>query len=272
MAFGISLNANTFFSQGVYINSNVGYGFKMSSQNINYFDFSNSNRINNILTYEQINVSLGKGLNFGGAFGYMFNRNFGTELGISYLKGGKSISKDTFDGQTDYGSLSSKMFRIIPSLILTYDCKKLNPYVKLGMIIGSGSILYEHNSNWSGNISSSKTILTGGLAFGLNSATGIIFKPGNKMSIFGEINMVNLSYSPSKAEIIELIFNNIDFLPDTGISGKQIEFVDKYTADASFYRRDLPRKELTQKFPFGSISFCLGMRLDFIKERNRVPN
>ena len=103
LIFVISLTTNNLFAQGAYVNANFGYGFMMSSQNINYFSFYNFSAGNNSATLEQINVSLGKGVNAGATFGYMFNNHVGAELGISYLFGAKSKAMDTYpSGTTDY--------------------------------------------------------------------------------------------------------------------------------------------------------------------------
>ena len=199
MVFVISLFANNLFAQGAYVNINAGYGLSMSSQNLN--NFYNSTDGLTSRTDEQINLSLGKGLNIGGALGYMFNKNIGAELGISYLLGGDSEAKHIdMDGTTDY-TLSSKMLRINPSLVIAAGFEKINPYAKFGFVIGSGSIMYEYIDNDGTDIEIWKEKFNGGLAFGLNAGVGALYNLGEKMSFFGELNMVNLSYAPTKKEV-----------------------------------------------------------------------
>ncbi|NQT78402.1 MAG: hypothetical protein HQ565_11855, partial [Bacteroidetes bacterium] len=70
IVFVITLFANGLFAQGAYIGFTTGYGFSTSSANLE--DFQNYTSGTNSTTYEQVNVSLGKGLSFGGTFGYMF--------------------------------------------------------------------------------------------------------------------------------------------------------------------------------------------------------
>ncbi len=69
IVFAFTLIINNLFAQGVYVNINVGYGLKMSSQNLENFDFYNKTTGANSYTKEQIFVSLGKGLNFGATLG-----------------------------------------------------------------------------------------------------------------------------------------------------------------------------------------------------------
>jgi hypothetical protein len=269
MVFAISLFANNLFAQRAYININAGYGVSMSSQNIDYFDFYNLTVGKNSYTVEQVNVSLGKGLNFGGTFGYMFNENIGAELGISYLLGSKSKAKDEYvyddntGGTTDY-TLSSKMLRFIPSFVISSGFEGINPYAKLGLVIGTGSIFFDYDDNDDGDKTIMKMKLNGGIALGLNAAIGAIFNINDNISLFGELNMVNLSYAPNKGETTELTYNGTDILPDLTTREKETEYVDSYTYNYDSPPPDSePRQELKQKFPFGSFGINFGVRIEF---------
>jgi hypothetical protein len=223
---------------------------------------------NNSYTYEQVNVSLGKGVNLEGAFGYMFNKNIGAELGISFLLGGKSKAKDTFLSPlasitTDY-SLSSKMLRINPSLVIASRFENFNPYAKFGLIIGSGSIMFEINENDDGDISVEKMKLNGGIALGLSSGIGAMFNLSDNMSFFSELNMVNLSYAPTKGEVTEATYNGVDELRNWTTNRKEIEFVDSYTYNISNPpATSQPSQALKLKLPFGSIGVNIGFRINF---------
>lgn len=264
MVFVISLFANNLFAQGAYLNVNAGYGLQMSSQNLYYFDFNNYTSGNNSTTHEQVNVSLGKGLNFGGAFGYMFNPNLGAEVGVSYLIGGKSNAVDMWSsgGRTEY-TLSSKMLRINPSLVISSGLEKFNPYAKIGLLVGAGSIMYEMNDMDNGDVTMMKLKLNGGLALGLTSGIGAMLNISDKMSFFGELNMVNLSYAPTKGEIKEYTYNGKNELPQLTTNDREIEFVDSYTYISGNPTPDSqPSKELKQKMPFGSVGINLGVRIN----------
>ncbi len=262
--FGIIVFSTTLTAQGAYININAGYGFNMSSQNLDLFEFYNSSSTDNSSTEEQVYVSLGKGLNFGGTFGYMFNKNIGAELSVSYLLGGESKAKDTYTGGTTEYTLSAKMLRFNPSLVVASGLEKINPYAKFGLIIGSGSVLYGINDKDGGDVSVLKFELNGGLALGLNAAIGIAFNLNEKMSFFSELNMVNLSYAPEKGQVTEATFNGTDMLPELTTSEKEIEFVDSYTINYNNPPADSqPTKELKPKLPFGSIGINIGVKIGF---------
>ncbi len=266
MVFVISLFANNLFAQGAYVNINAGYGLSMSSQNLN--NFYNSTDVLNSRTDEQVNLSLGSGVNIGGALGYMFNKNIGAELGLSYLLGGKSKAQDLYDGDTPLGiptvgttdyTLSSNMLRINPTLVIASGFEKINPYAKFGFVIGSGSIMSEYIDNDGTDIEIRKEKLNGGLAFGLNAGVGALYSLSEKMSFFGELNMVNLSYAPTNGELTEATDNGANELSGMTIRQRETVFVSSYNRDAP--RPDSqPRQELKQKFPFGSFGVNIGLR------------
>lgn len=264
IVFVITLITNNLFAQGVYININAGYGFNISSQTLDYyFDLYNHTRDTDSDNYENVYVSLGKGLNFGGTFGYMLNKNIGAELGISYLLGAESKAKQEYSGIKRNHILSSNMLRIIPSLVIASGFNDINPYAKFGLIIGTGSLMYEYDDDDNGDKTIIKTKLNGGLALGLNAGIGAIFYLNDNMSLFGEINMVNLSYAPTKGKITEATLNGTDILSNMKTREKEIEYVDSYNHSFIDPPPDSqPRKELKHKLPFGSLGFNFGLRIN----------
>lgn len=262
--FTCILFVNNLFGQETYMKINAGYSVNMSSQNLEYFDFYNYTSGSNSNTNEQVFVSLGKGLNFDGTIGYMFNENIGAELRLSYLIGGKSTAKDDYDdGTTDY-TISSNMLRANPSFVLSTGLKAINPYAKFGLIIGTGSVNYEFEDNEDGDIYKANIKMDGGLAVGLNAAIGVNYTFNDNMSLFGEINMINMSYAPDKGVYTEATYNGADELPDMTTREKEIDFVDSYTYNQNDPPPESePRKELKQKLPFGSLGLNLGLRIGF---------
>ncbi|MCF8299065.1 MAG: porin family protein [Saprospiraceae bacterium] len=258
--FVIILFANNLSAQGAYFNINAGYGFSMSSQSL----YSNSISSNNSKTHEIVNVSLGRGFNAGAAFGYMFNPNIGAELGVSYLFGGESTSRDVNTNHvTDY-TISSRMLRIIPSIVIASGFEGINPYAKFGLVIGSGSIMDEYHDNHEGNITVINSKLSGGTALGLSSAIGVLFNLNERMSLFGELNMVNLSYGPTHGEVITATYNGADVLPNMKTKDRETEYVDSYTTISGSSTPDSePDRALRQMLPFGSFGFNFGLRIGF---------
>jgi opacity protein-like surface antigen len=266
LSFVLIIGLNAFASaQGLYANLNFGYGFALSSQNIP--DFYNYTRkastVGYSRTYEQVNVSLGKGLNLGGTIGYMFNKNVGIDLGLSYLLGGQTKATDLYeDGSSSEYLISAKMFRINPSIVVASGLDKINPYAKMGLVIGSGSVTNEVSDF---GTYTSKYIMKsdGGIALGLSSAIGVMIGINDNLSFFTEMNMVNLSYAPTKGEIIEYTVDGVNLLSTLTVSEKEVEFVDSYTEiDGSATSESLPSKALKQKLPFGSFGLNFGIRVN----------
>jgi hypothetical protein len=269
LVFVISLFSNTLFAQGVYVKINAGYGINMSSsvgQNYTNVTTSSSPYIYTS-TMEVVNFSLGKGLNFGGAFGYMFNKNIGAELGISYLLGGTT----KFTNESSFGTshsiseqtLHSNMLRFIPSLVIASGFEGINPYAKFGLLLGTGSLFIDNDQNEDGKIMIGKWKYNGGVALGLNSAIGAMFTINDNISIFSEIDMVNLSYSPTKGEMTEASLNGVDQLPTMTTSAKEKEFVDSYTYGSDIPMPDSePYKQLKFKMPYGSVGINFGLKIN----------
>ena len=142
MVLAASLLSGRTFSQGLYAKINAGYGLNMSTQSVNYFNFTNFTIDTALSNKEQVNTSLGRGITCEGAVGYMFNNNIGAELGVSYLMGAKTLTKQTLYGSVRNNSLSANMLRINPSIVIACGFEKINPYAKLGLIVGFGKIMW----------------------------------------------------------------------------------------------------------------------------------
>lgn len=253
--------AGNMHAQGVYMNLNAGYGMKSSAMNMDYFNFYNYTSSTNSSTTEYIGVSLGKGLNVGGAFGYMFNDNVGAELGLNYLLGGKSKATDEYkDGKTEY-ALSSNMLRINPSFMVATTTGKVNPYAKFGVVIGLGSVKYRVEDNDDGRLTNITSKYSGGIATGLSGAFGANFWMSDMLSIFAELSMINMSYAPSKGELTEIEVDGKDILSTLNTKQKEIEFVKERTQTSTPTPDSQPRVELKQKMPFGSFGLNFGVRI-----------
>ena len=247
------------YAQKSYFSFGAGYGFKAGSQTMP--NFYNANFGNNSATYEQINLSLGRGLNAGAAFGFFFNDNVGLDFGVNFLLGSKTTATDNYVGGKTEHSFSATMFRFNPSVVLRANNDKFNPYAKFGVIVGKGNFMQEINDNDNGDVMLIKIKYTGGMALGLSSALGADYKLNDKVSLFGEINAVNMSYAPSYGKAVEASYNGVDALPDMTTSDKEFEFLNSYTETTATPPDSQPTKALKQKYPFGSVRLNLGLRI-----------
>ena len=276
-------------AQSFYVTTNVGYAIGMTKisgfvNNTTYSSIYDPNTGNNttLRSFEDVPLSLGNGFNFGISGGYSFNQYLGVELGLNYLIGGETKLTYTFETawlnpdntirteqQLSTQKLSSNMFRILPSIVITPGFEKLNPYLKMGVVIGFGNTLVESESNVTTNDTlvilrhiREDTRFFGGLAFGFQGTIGVDYGINENIKIFTEANYLGYSYAPSKAEVIRYELNGTDNLPNLSESEKKHEFLDSYTDDGTT-NRDEPSKSTKIGLPYGSMSFNLGIKLLF---------
>lgn len=208
--------------KGFYFKINAGYNFAVTNSQHGvgetpfaaspypFYDGTVSGGSD--VNWKTIDVNLGKGLNFGGTVGYMFNKQFGAEVAVDYLMGSKTEAKILGSGGSLNQTLSSRMIQIKPAFILSGGYSKINPYAKLGAIIGSGKITQGFELLVS-DITEAEVEAKGGLAFGFHAGIGLNFGLTPKLSLFGELNMNNLSYAPEEGKLTKYDVNGVSQLP-----------------------------------------------------------
>ncbi len=264
-----SLQLTAQLKKGAYVGVNVGYNAGAGAANLE--GFVNSSNTTTIDETENIKFSFGKGINAGLSFGYMFNENIGAELGVQYLIGGKTKSTQTytfgggFGSSTSNGDLSAKMVQIKPSIVLATTIKNTTPYAKFGMVIGSGKITANQTTVSTPTFTRAATTeLKGGMAIGFTAALGLNFSVSKNLSVSGEINMVNMQYSPKKGTLTKYSENGVDKLSTKTVSEKEFEFVKKYSYNPSSPSPSTsPSKQAASTTPFGSIGITVGMKYNF---------
>jgi len=261
------LNFSAAIAQGAYFTLGTGYNLPASTQTLDAMSFSNETITDNTTTYKQNYVSLGKGLSAGGAFGYMFNENIGAELGISYLMGSTWECVTAYSSSTSGGTakftdqVSSKMTRINPQIVMSMEANKITPYVKVGLLLGMGSMSVTSNSEYIDGKIEQTLLLNGGIAAGFTTIIGASYALNDKISLFGDLNLVNMSYSPTKGTITKYTEDGVDLLPSFDPIDKEIQFVDSYVEDDNIQPSITePAKALKIKFPFSSAGIHIGLK------------
>jgi len=285
----VALLSSGLFAQGFYISANTGYAFNMNPQQ-GWFSDSHRETIHNYFTgdysstttYKEIKFGLGKGLNFGGSVGYMFNDYLGLDLGFSYLLGAETKVKDSYHSQDiyqdhteDYYSVSnnklySRMFTITPSILITPNFQKINPYLKMGVVLGVGSIYWEAVSERSSTGQVTPTSSTseyaskfnGGVAIGVNASVGVEYNISDKLSIFGELNLTGMTYNPKKMENTKSTVDGVDQLPNMTTRDKETDFVKKHTETNQPVNEDEPKQQSLLSFPFSSAGVNFGVKFN----------
>jgi outer membrane protein W len=245
------------FAQNFYVKLNGGYNLGSA-----YARGSNQTQNGTVTSYESAPISLGKGASFGALVGYMFNDYWGAEFGVNYLMGSTFTITQKQDMSSYTVNISSKMLSFVPTIVFTPGFEKINPYAKLGLIIGTGSFESKSVLNSSFNNQNETTLSNGGLAYGLVGTFGTTYTINDHVSLFGEISLINLSNSPTKSEITESKINGVDNLPNMSTRDKITEFSDSYTDDNSNNPNN-PTKKIAISVPFSSVGLNLGIKYNF---------
>jgi hypothetical protein len=276
------------FARKPYLYVGGGYGLPMNPQSLANLGMLNYTVNQDYLEVEQINLSLGTGMNFEGAAGYMFNENIGAELAFSYLLSDKSVAHQvswgTVTGQgyyveyTRYNdvNLLSKMLRFSPSLVFSSGTGAIRPFAKLGLMVGVGQILIDEHLLIDARVMGSgqpvysyktpgvfKWKINGDTAVGINAGMGSVFRLNERLALVGEIKMVNMSYSPRNNILYEAVYDDEDILSSIPKYEKEIEFVNSYREQLDQEpNQTKPQQMLKQGIPFGSIGMNLAIRID----------
>ncbi|MEO8515146.1 MAG: outer membrane beta-barrel protein [Flavobacterium sp.] len=230
-------SAATIGSKGFYFKTNAGYNFAITNSQHGVgetpfapspYPFYDGTVIGggSDINWKTIDVNLGKGLNFGATVGYMFNNQLGAEIAVDYLMGSKTESKITGSGGSLNQTLSSRMIQIKPALVISAGYSKINPYAKFGAIIGSGKITQEFDL-FVGDLTEVEAEAKGGIAFGFHAGVGLNFELTSKLSLFGELNMNNLSYAPEEGKLTKYNLNGVDQLYTLDRSMREFEYTDE---------------------------------------------
>jgi opacity protein-like surface antigen len=264
---------NKAFSQGAYLKLGAGYQIS-SNPSFGMSTVSNTNSGFTTTTYTTENIGLGKGIHFGGGFGYFFNSNIGAEIGINYLLGGKNefteertnLNMSNFFSKSN-SEIYTRMLFVNPSIVLKIPFSTVSPYARLGLVMGFGHYLSERNiSTTSGNNTTTeytKNKTSGGMAWGANAAFGVDYPLSNQFGLFGEVCINTINYKPKKTETIEARLNGNDILNTFSTSEKIIEYEDKYTEVESNNpaNPNEPSKFGRINLPLSNLSFQVGIRI-----------
>lgn len=271
-------NITILCSQKLYTDIDVGFGLGISKQD--FEDFYDYNYCDEEYSYNQRSISLGQGFNMGVSFGNMFSENIGVEVGIvsffsdclPYTDQQTEICKEEDDTiicscfhniREDYFYVH--LFGYTASFILETEFKGVDIYAKFGLIAVHGVIKHHIESSFFDEHKVWE--YTGGLSLGIDASLGVnVMLLPDKLSVFGELNTVNVSYAPTKGELIKLDIEGKNRLHDITRHEKEIEFVDHYSYDEDYIPPDSePRKELKKYYPFSTFGLKLGFKYTLIK-------
>ena len=113
------------------------------------------------------------------------------------------------------------------------------------------------------NIYSKTLVLDGGMPIGFRASIGTLYKLNEKLSLFGEINLVSLEYAPNKGSITDSTKNGTSNLSTLTVKDKEIEFVDNFVDTSAPSNPNVSSKYPIIAFSFSSIGLNLGLQYQF---------
>ena len=262
--FVLLANAQSNNSFYVRVNTGYAYGTGTSSydQSKNSFHLINID-VTNISTPK---LNLGDGFKAGLTVGYEVDKHIAVELGADYLWSNTIHTNRTYQSSYYKNDLKSNMLQLKPTLVLKAGFEKINPYTKIGMLIGTGKITKEENSKYRLNLTdtygNSTLELTGGIPIGFTASIGSTYKINDKIMLFGELNLQRLTYAPQKGKYTKYVVNGVDKLPTMTISEKEFEFVNTISEDEPIVNSQ-PSKMWNMPFSYNSIGINIGMQYHF---------
>lgn len=252
-------------AQKIYIRAGLGVAVSTAANVVYDYTYTSG-------TPDQITTKkggIGTGLPFVLAAGYKINENFGFELGIDYFYGFPYKSK--FDYQTNSSEYKwrGQMLSLVPAFVMTFPLDKIHPYARLGLKLGvMNSVVTEVHKINSGEVKfagkniESKSKDYGGIAIGVQAALGTDYALNDKISIFGEIQVDGISYSPKHGKYTEYIENGVDIMGNRTVKENKWDYLKEI--DTNKHIPDDQPDEVTRvNYIFGNVGLVVGVKFNF---------
>jgi hypothetical protein len=269
MVLAVFLTAGALNAQSNYLRFGVGGGVGLKQYMGNLWsDQTVTNTADNVVVKS---FGLGSGFNVNLAFGHMLSDNIGIELGVNEFIG---LTKKTHYSENnnygDYSSdtkLSGMMLQLVPAILITPGLEKINPYARLGMIVGILSSVtekYDANGNYGGELKATHTTtdkikLSGGVAIGFTAAGGVDYNLGEKLGLYAELVFNGITYAPKKGKYKEWTEDGVDVLGSKTTKEKEWTFEKKYDIDENIPDGS-PDKQPKMSLNFSNVLLNIGIK------------
>lgn len=242
---------NTDLGSNFYTRIGGGYSFESGKTEFNNADPNGLTGImqstdvtinadGSAVNVKSLNGTVGAGIKANFTVGYMFNPYVGAELGVSYFHGDKILIGRLSGPQVmSEENTYLRGVDVAPGIFITPNFSKVNPYARIGAIIPvAGKLNIETmarqlDGGGAGTdlVVKAKSEVTSQFSVGYFGALGITYPLTDKISIFGEVEIKNLSIKSKSAKIVEY--------STTAETGGQSQLIpDQQLADLSVYERE----------------------------------
>lgn len=248
------------WSQVIYGSLSGGYQFGIGKQNLEHHSVTDFIDSYSPWPWQQVDLSLGKGVQTNFTLGYDFKQHYGVSLTGSFLFGAEFSSKATTASDITYErKLSANMLRINPSFRMYVGEKRFRTYAEIGFILGVGKINFNYCFYTKDTtFKESNYIYDGSVSFGANARFGLEFNVSKRMKFFGEFNFNSQAYAPQKGHLTKYIYNNVDM---TETYKHDIIFVDHLDTDPTIVIvPNQPDVRAKHSYPFHSYGLSIGVK------------
>ncbi len=257
----ISMNVH---AQKIYIRGGLGAAISTSANYIS--TYVNSGNSYSSTVKKQ---GFGSGIPFVIAAGWKFNQHYAIELGVDYFQGFaiKQTVENIHSSNSTYDyQWRGQMVSLVPAFVMSLPLNKFSPYARLGLKLGVLNRVIEENHQVISYIETSTERQTksrdyGGIAIGAQVACGTDFVLSDVISLFCEIQLDGISYSPTHGKYIEYTENGIDKMNSRTV--KQNEWIYKKEVTYPNDIKDSEPNEVSKtNYQFGNASLLLGVKIN----------
>jgi len=282
----------TLMAQGFYVQPGVSYLAPATSEVL-------GPKIKNALNPDTkvdgvVSGSYGTGLGLNLNLGYMLSRNFGLDLGVSYVLGSKTLIEEFTDGDSyDRSYATNKRVTLSPAFIVDAGSETLSPYARFGLLIpvagGTTGLRESNNPSMVSPIIpilfptatgfEAESLAKGQFTVGFTADFGLRYQVNEKMSVSGAIGYTGLrihrdSYEVTRAEL-DLPDGKTDVIDLLTQGGAYVytEYFDEVDADAlathvaaageNYGSKEYPAWAVTQGAGFSTFNLSIGLRFSF---------
>jgi len=267
LSIATMLTVSGAMAQGPYLTLGAGYAGGTSSELIG----TNSNQTSlTSYTEDGIYGTYGSGIPIGLSFGYMFTENLGFELGFNYFMGNMVTSSTSKSFVGDDVTTSSKGYqiRVLPQLVVsTSSDNALNLYSKFGLVLPvSGKTTFKTEGMTFNGVGTSSLLVegnsTGSFSMGFTGSFGTTFNLSDNLSIFGELQLINLRIKNATQTITKYEVAGNDILPLMDEEDVSTEYVTTLNQDSN-NDSNKPNKVIGSSTNYNSLGINVGIKYKF---------
>lgn len=256
-----------------YVNLHGGYALATANDNSAYLSMGISNYnytqlSTNTYQLEIPKIGFGKGAQAGLSVGYIFNKYLGAEVSGDYFMGGNSeVTYQMLNGQHGVAKLYAKGYLVKPAVIFHAGFSKINPYVKLGLIVGKTK-LYKEREDF-GVLGNPNTVINnteefrGNLSLGYKGSFGMSYSLSSKIAVFGELDFNKIAFTPKESSYTKYVKDGVDLLGTFTASQVSSEYPSSYIGTTGSPDPNKPTIKPQFQTDLSSVGLSFGVNYTF---------